>query len=50
MLEINNFAECVRDSKLPATPGEEGLHDHVLIEAIYRSAREGRPVRIGSDA
>jgi predicted dehydrogenase len=49
-LEIDHFAQCVRDDRAPATPGEEGLRDQVLMEAIYRSAREGRPVRVDADA
>lgn len=46
MLEIDHFAECIRDGVAPQTPGETGLRDQVLMEAIYRSAREGRPVAI----
>jgi predicted dehydrogenase len=46
MLEIDHFAQCVRDDRQPDTPGEEGLRDQLLMEALYRSAREGRPVRI----
>jgi predicted dehydrogenase len=46
MLEIDHFARCVRDGRDPETPGEEGLRDQVLMEALYRSAREGTPVRI----
>ncbi|WP_222105914.1 Gfo/Idh/MocA family protein [Paraburkholderia sp. BCC1886] len=45
-LEIDHFAQCVRDDHAIATPGEEGLRDHVLMEALYRSAREGRPIRL----
>lgn len=45
-LEIDHFAECVLNDLTPKTPGEEGLQDQLLMEAIYRSAREGVPVRI----
>lgn len=45
-LEIDHFADCVLNSRTPHTPGEEGLQDHILMEAIYRSAREGVPVKI----
>ena len=45
-LEIDHFAECILEGREPRTPGEEGLQDHVLMEAIYRSAREGVPVAI----
>ena len=43
-LEIDHFAECILSGKRPRTPGEEGLQDMTLMEAIYRSAREGMPV------
>ena len=46
MLEIDHFAECVRKGETPQTPGETGLRDQQLMEAIYRSAREARPVAI----
>ena len=45
-LEIDHFAQCVLQDETPHTPGEEGLQDHLLMEAIYRSAREGMPVKI----
>lgn len=44
--EIDHFARCVRENETPHSPGEEGLQDHLLMEAIYRSAREGSPVKI----
>lgn len=42
-LEIDHFAQCLRAGRIPRTPGEEGVQDHVVMEAIYRSAREGAP-------
>ena len=45
-LEIDHMAQCVRTGRRPRTPGEEGLQDQVLMEAIYRAAREGAPVRL----
>ncbi len=45
-LEMDHFARCVMDDLRPFTPGEEGVQDHVIMEAIYRSAREGKPVRL----
>lgn len=45
-LEMDHFAECVLENKQPHTPGEEGLHDQRLIEAIYKSAAEGRAVKV----
>ncbi|GAB4039578.1 Gfo/Idh/MocA family protein [Spirosoma gilvum] len=44
--EIDHFSECILDNKTPFTPGEEGLQDQKIIEAIYQSAREGRPVKL----
>ena len=45
-LEIDHFAACILQGGVPRTPGEEGLQDQVLMEALYRSAREGGPVAI----
>ncbi len=45
-LEIDHFADSVLKNKEFNTPGEEGLQDHLLMEAIYKSAREGVPVKI----
>jgi predicted dehydrogenase len=36
----------VQANKTPYTPGEEGLQDHRLMEAIYESANTGKPVRL----
>ena len=53
-LEIDHFADCIRNDRPPRTPGEEGVQDHVLMEALYRSAREGAPITLppvpGADA
>ncbi len=43
-LEMDHLAECIMQNKTPFTPGEEGLQDQVIMEAIYQSARTGRPV------
>ncbi|HEX4421740.1 MAG TPA: Gfo/Idh/MocA family oxidoreductase, partial [Kofleriaceae bacterium] len=37
-LELDHFAACVRGKKQPYTPGEEGLQDVRIIEAIFQSA------------
>jgi len=44
--EMDHFAECVTQNRKPRTPGEEGLRDHVLMEAIYRSAATGQAVKL----
>jgi len=45
-LELDAFADCIRRNREPAPNGAEGLRDVVVMQAIYQSAREGRPVRI----
>jgi predicted dehydrogenase len=44
--EIDDFAACVRDGKPTGVPGEEGLRDVRIIEALYRSAATGKDVRL----
>ena len=44
--EMDHFAECVREDKDPRTPGEEGLADQVVMEAIYEAARTGKAVKL----
>ena len=44
--ELDHMAECVPADRTPRTPGEEGLQDHLLMEAIYESASTGRPVTL----
>jgi predicted dehydrogenase len=44
--EMDHFSDCVIYNKKPFTPGEEGLQDHLLMEAIYKSADDGKPVKI----
>ena len=45
-LEIDHMAECIRTNRKPRTPGEEGVQDHKLMEAIYRSAETGLAVKL----
>jgi predicted dehydrogenase len=44
-LEVDHFAECIRTGRAPRTGGEEGLQDHILMEAVYEAAQSGKPVR-----
>ncbi|WP_207539701.1 Gfo/Idh/MocA family oxidoreductase [Sabulicella rubraurantiaca] len=46
--ELDHMAECVREGRDPRTPGGEGLHDMLAMEAIYEAARSGRTVRIAA--
>jgi predicted dehydrogenase len=45
-LEVDHFAQCILEDKTPFTPGEEGLQDQKIMEAIYESARTNKPVRL----
>jgi glucose-fructose oxidoreductase len=45
-LEMDHFSECVQTDKAPLTPGEEGLKDLKIIEAIYESGRTGKPIKL----
>ncbi|RAI58462.1 Gfo/Idh/MocA family protein [Roseicella frigidaeris] len=45
-LELDHMARCVREARRPHTPGEEGLRDQQIMEAIGRSALHGRPEAI----
>lgn len=45
-LELDHFAQCVQQDQEVHTPGEEGLQDQRIMEAIYASARTRRPVQL----
>ena len=45
-LEMDHFADAIRLGRTPRTPGEEGLQDMRLIEAIYRAGETGRTVKL----
>ncbi|RYE89864.1 MAG: Gfo/Idh/MocA family oxidoreductase [Myxococcales bacterium] len=45
-LQIDHLSRCILDGTAPLTPGEEGLRDMYLIEAIYQSARTGERVQL----
>ncbi len=47
--EMDHFAECVQQNKAPKTPGEEGLKDMIVMEAIFRSINERKPVDVQMD-
>ncbi|MDO1451782.1 Gfo/Idh/MocA family oxidoreductase [Rhodocytophaga aerolata] len=44
--EMDHFSECILENKSPYTPGEEGMQDQRIMEAIYQSAKEGKPVKL----
>ena len=45
-LEVDHFAQCIKDDKPPYSGGAEGVQDHRLMAAIYRSARSGERVKV----
>ena len=45
-LEIDHFSECIQTNKEPLTPGEDGLKDMRIVEAIYESGRTGKPIKL----
>ena len=54
-LELDAFADCIRENREPEPDGEQGMRDIIILDAIYRSAKQGRtvairyPSRIGSE-
>ncbi|KUG08325.1 Gfo/Idh/MocA family protein [Solirubrum puertoriconensis] len=44
--QMDDFANCVLNNQPTRVPGEMGLRDMQLIEAIYRAADTGQKVRI----
>jgi predicted dehydrogenase len=48
--ELLHFSDCVRSGRDPQPGGREGLADVRVIEALYRSAKTGRPVRLAGFA
>jgi predicted dehydrogenase len=47
--QLDHFADAIRDGSPIRTPGEMGLRDLRLIEAIYASAAAGRTIRMKPD-
>ncbi|WP_374949236.1 Gfo/Idh/MocA family protein [Mucilaginibacter sp.] len=45
-IELDHMAQCIMENKEPYTPGEEGLQDQIIMEAIYESARTGKVVKL----
>lgn len=45
--EIGYFSDCVLTGREPEPSGAEGLADVRIINALYRSAKSGKPVKLG---
>ena len=44
--EMDHFSDCIQQNKKPFSPGEEGLQDQKIMEAIYQSAQTNKPVTL----
>jgi len=44
--EMDHMSDCVIQNRQPETPGEEGLRDLTIIEAVYEAARSGKTVKV----
>ena len=44
--QLDHMAQCVLQNREPLVPGEEGLCDLRIIEAVYRSAREQKRILV----
>jgi glucose-fructose oxidoreductase len=43
---LDHLAQCIATGREPIVSGAEGLRDMRIVKAIYRSAREGRTIRL----
>ncbi len=46
-LQMDDFANCINLKKQTRVPGEEGLKDMLVVDAIYRSLDSGKQEKIG---
>ena len=44
--QLDHLSQCVLQDREPIVPGEEGLRDIRIIEAVYRSAREQKRIAL----
>jgi predicted dehydrogenase len=44
---LAEFVTAIREQRLPAVTGEDGLRAAEIVEAAYESAASGQPVKIG---
>jgi glucose-fructose oxidoreductase len=44
--ELIYFSDCILNGNDPEPSGEEGLRDALIVEALYKSAKTGRAVKI----
>jgi len=44
--EMDDFADCILNNRPSRVPGEEGLRDLRVVEAVYQSITTGRAVTL----
>lgn len=44
--EMDHFSQCIAENIEPYTPGEEGVQDMKLMEAIFESAKTGKEIKL----
>jgi Oxidoreductase family, C-terminal alpha/beta domain len=44
--ELEYFSDCILNNRILEPSGSEGVADVRIIEALYRSAKSGRPVKL----
>ncbi|HBP86778.1 MAG TPA: Gfo/Idh/MocA family oxidoreductase [Nitrospirales bacterium] len=44
--QLLKFSDAILNDTVPEPAGDEGLHDVRIIDALYRSAKNGRPVSL----
>jgi predicted dehydrogenase len=45
-VEMDDFADCILNGRPTTVPGEEGLRDLRIVEAVYQAAGSGRTVAL----
>ena len=49
-LEVEHFVTCIRDDVSPATDGHDSVLNMKVLEALYRSAKSGKAVKLNTSA
>jgi predicted dehydrogenase len=44
--EMDHMSDCVIEDKEPLTPGQEGLRDITIIQAVYEAAQSGKTLKL----
>jgi 1,5-anhydro-D-fructose reductase (1,5-anhydro-D-mannitol-forming) len=49
IVQFDQFSQAIRDNQSPEVDGAEGLRNTSVIQALYRAAEQGEPVRVASE-